>query len=528
MQLVAAGKSPPSQTAQESLFFSLPNEVVLLIFSYLNHPRDLAVCSLTCWQWHQISQDQALWKSLYLHLFPGVPVRLGDNYIQAFRRQFPYYPSISKGIDTVQLFAKRSQMITAMLIAGGHLFTGDNRGNIVMQEIRTRSTPKLISKHLSAVRALAASKRKVFSASDNGEFKSWNIENCRMTLHFCCLKNPHSMAYAKKTAFLVYDDQSSKTLNFNTFKFRTLLCENQAAKAISCLAIANRMLYFGYRDGNIRAWNCKVGGWQNMLPSHTSSVNCLSAFENILVSASEDKVIRIWSTVINRCLKTLQAPMHSTCLSATAEGKIFFALDCNIHVWDLNPHYHLVFVNIAALFKNDPNNAMAQFEKMPQEEKDGVYTALGKLLKLDNSDLHAAAMAFYNCTSDQKSQVILNHLCRKLACDFEDTTQRLSALHERFNQLPDSVKNAIYCQLYQLRKYDRSLQDFSVEFFAPKLPHTFGKYLFFGVTHRDSTSSHSFKLLQSSPQQKALAIRKYLERFERSSIFKFSVNSKTL
>lgn len=48
---------------QESLFITIPSELVSAVFGYLA-AKDLVVCSLVCRKWSQYSSYESVWKAL--------------------------------------------------------------------------------------------------------------------------------------------------------------------------------------------------------------------------------------------------------------------------------------------------------------------------------------------------------------------------------------------------------------------------------------------------------------------------------
>ncbi|KAL6058025.1 Ras gene family, member Gd [Balamuthia mandrillaris] len=67
---------------------SLSHEVLLLLFSFLESPRDLCACSLVCTLWHDPAVDDMLWKSLFLARWPtGDSTKQTKRWKQKFKRQ---------------------------------------------------------------------------------------------------------------------------------------------------------------------------------------------------------------------------------------------------------------------------------------------------------------------------------------------------------------------------------------------------------------------------------------------------------
>ncbi|KAL6056181.1 GTP-binding protein rhoA [Balamuthia mandrillaris] len=67
---------------------SMSAEVLLLIFSFLENPKDLCSCSLVCKQWHQPTCDDALWQPLFLARWPKMEAKKqAKRWKQKYKKQ---------------------------------------------------------------------------------------------------------------------------------------------------------------------------------------------------------------------------------------------------------------------------------------------------------------------------------------------------------------------------------------------------------------------------------------------------------
>jgi WD40 repeat protein len=112
------------------------------------------------------------------------------------------------------------------------------------------------------------------------------------------------------------------------------------------LAVWGTSAATGQCNGAIRIWDLDAGTSKAILDGHKKGVRsaAVDAAGQVLVSASEDKTVRVWNIGLQRCLRMLDGNMDVRCV-ALSEGKIFGGVSSvvrrgvvqtpAVHVWDL-------------------------------------------------------------------------------------------------------------------------------------------------------------------------------------------------
>jgi WD40 repeat protein len=88
-------------------------------------------------------------------------------------------------------------------------------------------------------------------------------------------------------------------------------------------------------------WDLARGTALRTLEGHTSSVHSVAVTSDsrFIVSASEDKTLKVWDLETGRCLATLEAGAPLMCCAPTHDGKTIIAGDRAgaLHILDWRP-----------------------------------------------------------------------------------------------------------------------------------------------------------------------------------------------
>ena len=115
---------------------------------------------------------------------------------------------------------------------------------------------------------------------------------------------------------------------------------NEHVKCINSIQVdvGSNKLISASDDKTIKIWNLETGECLKTLNDHKNYVNCILIISNNrFMSGSEDKTIKIWDLNTYECLNTLENDSKVSSLCLISESQV--ACSClggSIHIWDLN------------------------------------------------------------------------------------------------------------------------------------------------------------------------------------------------
>ena len=85
---------------------------------------------------------------------------------------------------------------------------------------------------------------------------------------------------------------------------------------VNSVAIKDNLIISGSWDKTIRIWELDSGKCLKTLEGHTNFVRSVAIKYNLIISGSDDNTIRIWDIDSGVCLKTLEG--HTYCVYSVA------------------------------------------------------------------------------------------------------------------------------------------------------------------------------------------------------------------
>lgn len=255
----------PSPARADPLII-LPLELSTRIFSYLD-ARDLCTAAQVCKRWKEVSEDDALWKAVYVRTFGGV--KAGK----------------AKGGG--------SAMGNSAGGAGFFLVEGRDGG---VSPPRTTTISRYTASGISSFRRPSLQSFRRHSSWKSG-FKS---------------RRSTTLNWAKGVPAYTYSLRPSWS--------------NTAKTVITCLQVdwEERIVVAGSEDGTVRVWNLHVGGEEQApsesaeselrrLTGHTASVRALQFDKVKLITGSLDGSMKVWDWRTGRCVRTLTVSASRAC-----------------------------------------------------------------------------------------------------------------------------------------------------------------------------------------------------------------------
>lgn len=358
-------------------FSVVPDEVTIHVFSYLNE-SELSNAASVCREWHSLTADNTLWKSLYArywgadaaarvssnHLYRPKPLPLDTiesaktpllkkPTVSTVRRfslwpsssfssspsplsPSPSSPSPSSGHGTLPPAASAAPAggaSTAMTFGGGRMHSKIGKSRImykaheedddVLEETERRDQGKWKSLFMKYHRT----KRNW----DTGKYSLVTLTHHKNTVRCVQFDENYNMITAS-------DDKTVQRLDWDADKgaYVPKMKLTGHEGGIICMQFDGNQMITGSRDKTLRLWDLEKGKTISTFKNHTGQVWCLQFDKHKIVSGSDDKRLNVWDINSGKLITDLQG--HSWgigCLQFDSTKVISGAADKTIKVWDL-------------------------------------------------------------------------------------------------------------------------------------------------------------------------------------------------
>lgn len=91
--------------------------------------------------------------------------------------------------------------------------------------------------------------------------------------------------------------------------------------SVWALDYRDNLLVTGSTDRTIRVWDCFLGIAIHVLLGHTSTVRCIRIIEHYVISGSRDRTLRVWETKSGKCVHVLRGHRESVRTIDVSEAK---------------------------------------------------------------------------------------------------------------------------------------------------------------------------------------------------------------
>ena len=252
---------------------------------------------------------------------------------------------------------------------------------IIIRNCKDNSVIRILADHKEAVYdIILLSNGRLASSSEDKTIKIWNLTNgnCEQTLigHsqgvYCLLELPNSMLLSgsqDSSIGLWYISQkyywrsSQRELKFY---HQVKNCKQSFARCATLINV-NELAVSSFSDINIYSFDKTYKSFNVLktLRGHNDWVRDIKIIKNskdLLVSCSDDKDCRLWSTSQENCLKIFQGHSGIVCSIEMLSERIFVSGSAEIIFWDINSTKYIHSIQpdqsgniIHSLTKNNEN-----------------------------------------------------------------------------------------------------------------------------------------------------------------------------
>jgi WD40 repeat protein len=426
------GQAPAPLDQEQSPLASLPLFLIIEILQRLGKPQDILAVGATCKVCQVASQDNQLWRSLFLKSFQtpipkGTCTEEGAS-LNAYKCRHNF---MQKRYATRRLEGFTSY-VDPLIEGNGTLIGGQFDGTIVVSDIKSGSFKRTLEGHKGAVSSFVWAGGNLVSSSQDNKLKVWDLEKgeCIQTLE------------AKVSPFITWidghvitkpSDSAIRITNLQTKEFREieLTAEQQGCRSLTCidkhlifvdgrgtlttwdfqtmqkkeiipeqtdvfsLLEDNGNLILGYTDGMIKFWNMKSGECIKTLQGHQCHVKSLQWARGILISLDIQGRFIFWDLVSDRGIANKK---DGLCSLIWANGHLILDYGHGgVAIQDYNASVCEIFAEMARLFKSrnrlSNNEAIVRFSRMPKQAKDQIYTIYQALTRFANGSVEKAFLA---------------------------------------------------------------------------------------------------------------------------------------
>lgn len=256
----------------------LPNEVFVLIFSYLNSNELLTVAS-TCHRWRYLADEETLWKQ---------EVVRGCRSLTKAHNLLKHYTPL---LATSSKEADRERATGLSRWKSVWLAQKKTKSNWSKAAFRRRMLSK---KHTAAIFCLAFDDEHIITGSSDHSVQVWD-SNSGAPLH-------------------------------------SMLGHQYAVWNLKLMG--KRAISASY-DGTLRLWDVTTGENLNTLRGHVSAIWGLDSLNNKIVSSSTDTFIRLWDMETGECERRIAACQDTIWCSQFLDQNTVITGGADIRVWDL-------------------------------------------------------------------------------------------------------------------------------------------------------------------------------------------------
>ncbi|KAJ3412360.1 hypothetical protein HDV05_000834 [Chytridiales sp. JEL 0842] len=317
----------------------LPYEVSVAIMGFIGDVRTFAVLPCVSKRWNRVSQDNEVWKPLYLQRWKPIASMRGElgqtilkkddslvvedladgsNDNLAAGSRIPR-PSLTKLADEMSRISvtgspksphKKDKKPSTLTSTDNRNWKALYHQRLALQLnwVNGRYTPLSYIGHSDAVYCIQFDPRHIVSGSRDRTIKFWDMTKIK-------------------------SGESKKSLQ------RTL---RGHAGSVLCLQYDHRYVVTGSSDSTIAVWDFKTGERLFVLTGHSAPVLDVRFNEDLIVSCSKDWTIKVWDLTTGTLVRTLQGH-HAAVNAVHLHGDLVASAsgDCVVKLWNIRTGQHV-------------------------------------------------------------------------------------------------------------------------------------------------------------------------------------------
>lgn len=309
----------------------LPYELACHILMALDDVRSVISAALVSKCWHNLCEDNLLWKKSYTlnHAWMQTPPPSGwIDYRNLYIRRMRIADRWRKGAVTTSYLTGELYQITQSTTCSFHF--ADPLLLLSPFFLYLRS----FLGHTDSIYCVQFDTEKIITGSRDRSIKFWDMKTrqCIRTLtghdqSVLCLE------YDNDTMISGSSDCTIIVWSMTDFQRRNRLRGHSAGVLDVCFD--EKYIISCSKDTSIRIWDKLTGNWLRTLQGHRGPVNAVQLHDNRLVSGSGDALIKMWDTNTGECLRQFSGHMRGlACVQFDGKRIVSGSNDQCIKVWN--------------------------------------------------------------------------------------------------------------------------------------------------------------------------------------------------
>jgi WD40 repeat protein len=174
-----------------------------------------------------------------------------------------------------------------------NLYIGNNFGQVSIIDLNSNLVIKVYNAHKAEIYDIVKVDNYILSCGKDGAVCYYNINENSIE------KSIH-LSSAALRCFLLYQDEiligGSDGYIYTLYLWNNEIVRRKISEmSIFTLYLHNEKIYAGGRDAKLYQLRARDKKTINIIDAHMSTINCIAALNNLIITACRDKTIRIWT-----------------------------------------------------------------------------------------------------------------------------------------------------------------------------------------------------------------------------------------
>ncbi|KAF9942599.1 hypothetical protein BGZ67_000823 [Mortierella alpina] len=224
----------------------------------------------------------------------------------------------NRGIYSVTEVPGHTEGIYCIQFDDHKIVSGSRDNTIKIWDMETGACRRTYVGHSASVLCLQYDEDRIVSGSSDATINVWDLNTGKVLQRLAGhADSVLSLRFEKDTVISCSKDRTVKIWKISTGEMlKTLVGHRAAVNAVqfspeaaapSPLAGSPRVVVSASGDKSIKIWSFDTGECLRTLEGHTRGIACIQFEGNVIVSGSSDKTIKIWDIAKGECVKTLIA-----------------------------------------------------------------------------------------------------------------------------------------------------------------------------------------------------------------------------
>jgi len=286
-----------------------------------------------------LAGDDKLWQRLFSNNWSVSPAKVEFDWKNTFKNKAILLNNWQRGKYTTKILEGHQKAIRCLQMNDEYLLSGASDKMVKVYDSKSGQCLRTLSGPNSGVLAVEFTGDSTATVGyRNGVIRTWDFQNgsCLSEKQF----NYWSEGFHFIGTCLVSWDSTLDIWDFDSGVRKTSFTDH--TKKLSCVELSpgKKFAASGSADKMVIRYDLESSKVTHKLNGHTATINALCLDENIVVSASNDRLINVWDIRANgNCAATLKGHVYpARCLAMDDFKIVSGAADNTIRIWDIRKY----------------------------------------------------------------------------------------------------------------------------------------------------------------------------------------------